>query len=78
MPKRPAPRKIPASVEAFDTLPDSAFVRQPTVEALFSIAPTTVWRWANTGLLPKPHKHGPRVTAWNVGELRAAMQRKAA
>ncbi|PTU32402.1 helix-turn-helix transcriptional regulator [Stenotrophobium rhamnosiphilum] len=58
-------------LQFFDQLPDSAYVRQPVVQALFGISHATVWRWCNSGHLPKPIKPGPRVTAWNVGALRA-------
>ena len=57
----------------FDSLPDSAHVRQPVVEALFACSPATVWRRVKTGIIPSPRKLGPRVTAWNVGELRDAL-----
>lgn len=76
--QREAPRDIADSLRHFDALPDSANVRQPVVQALFSISPATVWRWVDSGSLPKPRKHGERVTAWNVGELRAVLHRKAA
>ncbi len=73
-----ATQKIAESLRHFDALPDSAHVRQRTVEALFGISSATVWRWVHSGSLPKPHKHGPNTTAWNVGELRAVLHRKAA
>jgi predicted DNA-binding transcriptional regulator AlpA len=65
-------------VRHFDDLPNSAYVRLPTICALYSISPMTVWRWvkADPPRLPAPTKLSPRVSAWNVGELRAA--RKAA
>lgn len=53
----------------FDDLPDSALVRLPKVQALFSISAPTVWRWARSGELPKPVKIGG-VTCWRVGDLR--------
>lgn len=65
---------ISAALKNFDTLPDSANVRQPVVEALFGCSSATVWRWAKNGRLPKPRKFSERVTAWNVGELRQALQ----
>jgi len=67
---------LPDSLKHFDTLPDSAEVRQPVVEALFGISAASVWRWSRAGHLPKPRKRGPRVTTWNVGELRAALAAK--
>ena len=61
---------LPNALKHFDSLPDSANVRQPVVQALFAISGPTVWRWVKTGRLPKPRKQGERVTTWNVGELR--------
>lgn len=58
----------------FDHLPDSANVRLPVVQALFACSDETIRRRVKAGLLPKPRKLGPRVTAWNVGELRLALQ----
>lgn len=58
----------------FDQLPDSANVRLPVVQALFACSDETIRRRVKAGLLPKPRKLGPRVTAWNVGELRQALQ----
>lgn len=69
---------LPDALRHFDQLPDSAQVRQPTVEALFGISAATVWRRVNSGDLPKPHKYGQRTTTWNVGQLRAVLTTKAA
>ncbi len=55
----------------FDNLPDSAHVRQPVVEVLYTCSGATVWRWEKAGIIPAPLKLGPRITAWNVGQLRA-------
>lgn len=64
---------IAESLRLFDSLPDAANVRQPTVEALYGISRATVWRRVRDGSLPKPHKFSERVTTWNVGELRKAL-----
>ena len=77
MPHRSSP-DIAESLRHFDSLPDSAHVRQPTVEALFGISPATIWRRVASGALPKPHKFSERITTWNVGELRAMLNTKAA
>ena len=63
----------PDSLTNFDALPGTAFVRLPTVCALFGIAPATVWRRAKSGALPAPRKLGERIAAWQVAELRAAL-----
>ena len=67
------PVTMPSALQHFDSLPDAAYVRQPVVEALFSVSSSTVWRRVKDGRLPKPCKHSDRVTAWNVGELRRAL-----
>lgn len=64
---------IPDALKNFDSLPDSANVRQPVVEALFACSPATIWRLVKRGTL-KPRKLSERVTAFNVGELRAALR----
>jgi predicted DNA-binding transcriptional regulator AlpA len=64
---------VPDALRHFDSLPDSAHVRQPVVEALFSISAASVWRRVHSKVLPAPRKHGPRTTTWNVGELRAVL-----
>jgi len=68
---------VPHALRHFDDLPAAAEVRQPTVEALFGISGATVWRWVRNGSLPTPRKRGPRVTTWNVGQLRAVLTAKA-
>lgn len=68
---------LPDSVRFFDELPDSAQVRQPVLEALEGVSPTTIWRRVKAGLLPKPRKIGNTVS-WNVGELRKARAKQAA
>nr|WP_077731898.1 AlpA family phage regulatory protein [Methylocaldum sp. 14B] len=65
-------------LENFDRLPDSAYVRQPIVEALYACSPSTVWRRVRDGSIPKPEKLGPRSTAWNVGLLRQSLNRNKA
>ena len=64
---------MPIPLEHFDSLPNSAFVRLPTVAALFACSESTVRRGVRTGRLPKPVKHFDRASAWNVGALRAVL-----
>lgn len=69
-----APEKKPNTALAmFASLPDDAFVRVDTVAALRDCSRATTWRHAAAGLIPAPHKIGPRITAWQVGELRACL-----
>ena len=68
--KKPGlPPHVLAGFSNFDTLPDAANVRLPVVCALNGITPVTAWRWARTGLLPKPIKVGG-AALFNVGDLR--------
>ena len=69
---------LPESLRNFDALPDSANVRQPTVEGLYSVSSATIWRRVKAGTIPKPRKQSERVTSWNVGELREALAKQAA
>ena len=66
-------KTIPDALRLFDELPDSAYVRQPVVEALFGCSPATVWRRVKDGGIPRPRKFSERITAWNVGALRQAL-----
>ena len=63
----------PKSLINFDSLPDAAFVRAGTVAGLLDCSVVTVWRKAKDGTIPKPKKLSARVTGFNVGELRAAL-----
>jgi predicted DNA-binding transcriptional regulator AlpA len=56
----------------FDSLPDSAIVRVPTVMELFGISAPTVWRWTKSGQLPQPVRV-MGVTGWRVSDLRAML-----
>lgn len=70
----------------FDALPDSAFVRQsqlvpspkrPEYPAPLPFSAPTLWRKVAAGTFPKPVKLSERVTAWNVGSIRAWMAAQA-
>jgi predicted DNA-binding transcriptional regulator AlpA len=56
----------------FDSLPDAAIVRVPTVMELFGISAPTVWRWTKSGQLPQPVRV-MGVTGWRVGDLRVLL-----
>jgi predicted DNA-binding transcriptional regulator AlpA len=65
---------IPTALRNFDAYPDSAFVRLPTVAGLFAQSRASIWRNVKLGRLPAPRKFSPRVTAWQVGDLRRALK----
>lgn len=66
-------KPVPQSLINFDSLPDAAFVRVGTVAGLLDCSVITVWRKAKDGTIPKSKKLSKRVTGWNVGELRVAL-----
>ena len=69
----PVAAPLHPALAGFDSYPDSAYVRLPVVCALFGISAATAWRWVKKGMLPAGRKLSDSVTAWNVGELRKAL-----
>lgn len=67
------PSAISDALKNFDSLPDSANVRQPVVQALYGCSSATIWRMVKRGTLPAPRKLSERVTTWNVGDLRKSL-----
>jgi predicted DNA-binding transcriptional regulator AlpA len=71
---------------AFDALPDSAWLRESQLvrsckSPASAVAPLpfsapTLWRMVKAGKFPKPTKLSARVTAWQVGQVRAWMTTK--
>lgn len=76
----PAPRAAQSTdaLNQFDTRPAASFVRLPVVCSLYACSPATAWRWVKAGKIPAPIKLSDRVTAWRVGDLRAALAQLAA
>lgn len=81
----PAQKPAP-TIPSFDTLPDSAFMREaqlvqshkrPDTPAPLPFSAPTLWRKVKAGTFPKPVKLSERVTAWKVGEVRAWMAAQA-
>jgi predicted DNA-binding transcriptional regulator AlpA len=71
--KRAEAKKVAVDdlLKRFGSLPDEAHVRLPVVMALYACSAASVWRYVKNGTLPATRKFGSRVTAFNVGELRA-------
>lgn len=68
---------IPEALASFDQLPDSAYIRLPVIRALYGVSSATIWRGVKNLTIPKPSKLTERTTAWNVGQVRAALAAKA-
>lgn len=56
------------------TLPETGFVRLPTVLAHIPVGKSTWWAGVKSGRFPQPVKLGPRTTAWRVEEIMELMQ----
>lgn len=90
-PKTPIASSIPAQKSSinhsvFDALPDSAYIREsqlvqspkrPETPAPLPFSAPTLWRKVKAGTFPAPVKLSERVTAWNVGTVRAWMAAQA-
>jgi len=61
--------RISATLQNFDNLADSASVRVSGAAAVCGCSVDTIWRWAKDGRLTA-RKIGPKVTVFNVGEIR--------
>ena len=81
--KRTAAPPTHAAAITFDTLPDSAYLREsqlvqspkrPDVAAPLPFSGNTLWRKVKAREFPQPVKLGPRITAWKVGDVRAWLE----
>ena len=81
-----AAQKATIHPSVFDALPDSAFIREsqlvqspkrPDTPAPLPFSAPTLWRKVKAGTFPKPIKLSERVTAWQVGTVRAWMAAQA-
>ncbi len=53
------------------SLPETGFVRLPTVLATIQVGKSTWWAGVRDGRFPKPVKLTPRCTLWRAEDLRA-------
>lgn len=77
--------KVNLNRSVFDDLPDSGYVREsqlvqspkrPATPAPLPFSAPTLWRKVKAGTFPKPTRLSERVTAWNVGAVRAWMAKQ--
>ena len=89
--KPPAPAlpalKATTQPSNFDAMPDGAYIREaqlvpspkrPGAPVPLPFSAPTLWRKVREGTFPKPVKLSCRVTAWNVGTVRAWLTAQAA
>ncbi len=81
-PTSPAIPAVRANIRpsVFDAMPDGGYVREaqlvpspkrPGIAVPLPFSAPTLWRKVREGTFPKPVKLSDRVTAWNVGTVRA-------
>jgi predicted DNA-binding transcriptional regulator AlpA len=58
-------------------LPETGFVRLPTIILVFPVSRSTWWAGVANGRYPKAVKLGPRTTAWKVEDIRALIEASA-
>ena len=75
--KSESTQSIPEALAQFEQLPNSSFIRLPVIKRLYGVSAATIWRGVKKGTIPKPSKLTERTTAWNVGQVRAALAAKA-
>lgn len=67
-------------------LPESGFLRLPQIigdakrgiPAVIPVCKSTWWKGVKHGKFPQPVKLGPKTTVWNVADIRALIDSKAA
>lgn len=79
---------IPVSKSAFDSLPDSSFLRinqlvlpsksAPGIFAILPMSAATLWRKVAAGTFPEPRKLSGGMTAWVVRDIRRWLREQAA
>lgn len=52
------------------------YARAHRIAAMLAVSQATVWRWSASGRIPQPRRIGPRVTAWDVDAVLAALDRQ--
>lgn len=63
------------NASTFDNLPASGYIRQAQlIPHVVPFSSATLWRKCKAGHFPKPVKLSERVTAWNVGLVRAFLE----
>lgn len=57
-----------------NSLPETGFLRLPTILQIFPIGKSTWWAGVKDGRFPKPIKLGARTTAWRVEDIKELIE----
>lgn len=52
-------------------------IRDTEMAVIFGVSRATIWRWAQSGEIPKPQKIGTNTTRWDGAEVKASMEKTA-
>lgn len=52
-------------------------IRDTEMAAIYGVSRATIWRWAQSGEIPKPQKIGANTTRWDGAEVKAHMEKTA-
>lgn len=58
-------------MQTIKELPQTGFVRLPTILAVFPVSKSTWWAGVKEGKFPQPVKLTQRTTAWRVEDIKA-------
>lgn len=53
------------------SLPETGYVRLPSILRVFPVSRSTWWEGVRQKRYPQPVKLGPRITAWKAEDIRA-------
>ena len=54
----------------------SIYLSKKDVARKLNVSPSTVFRWANDGIIPSPIRLGPNTISWDENELNKALEEK--
>jgi predicted DNA-binding transcriptional regulator AlpA len=61
-------------VTVASTDPIDSLMTAKEVAARYGLNRTTIWRWVNSGLVPKPVVQRPKFTRWSAHQVSAAIE----
>lgn len=70
-------KSISNGLTIFNDLPDCAYINLLIVCNLYGLSKATIWRNVKAKDMPQPIQISKRRTAWQVGQIRADLAKKA-
>ncbi len=62
-------------MKTINLLPETGFVRLPTILKVYPIGKSTWWQGVKDGKYPQPVKLGERTTAWRAEDIKALIEK---